>query len=108
MIYIDEEVLHHRLFEKMYITRWFQYKKVYFDFSYKAYLDLWEADKNKMVMLYKTTVFFSVFDIKPLFVYRSNQAANYRQKSKHDSFVIYDNLRFLLNLRHFMFFGYQT
>lgn len=48
-------------FQKLFINRWLFYKKVNTKFKFDAVVDFWVKDKQKVMLVYKTSVFFSLF-----------------------------------------------
>lgn len=93
-------------FQKLFINRWLFYKKVNTKFKFDAVVDFWVKDKQKVMLVYKTSVFFSLLSAVPKFIYRTSKTL-YKNKYKPDSMVCSNNYRFLINARHFLYYGLQ-
>jgi hypothetical protein len=108
MLYNNSEFLFFRYFFSSSINKWLFYKKYYrTNYNYVASIDFYTKDKQKVMLVFKSRLFFNFLGAEPHLVYRSSSAFSFRNKFRPDSFVVQNNLEFLLNIRHFMFLGFK-
>lgn len=104
MLYTREETSHYSLFFRLNIARWFVYKNLQESFAPKLQMDFWLKDKNKLMLFYKASFFLHLLGAHVSLVYRSSKQG-FRYKFKPDTLECAPDTKFLLNLRHFMYFG---
>jgi hypothetical protein len=104
VLYTREETSHYSLFFRLNIARWFVYKNLQESFVPKLQMDFWLKDKNKLMLFYKASFFLHLLGAHVRLVYRSSKQG-FRYKFKPDTLECVPDTKFLLNLRHFMYFG---
>jgi len=104
VLYTTDETLHFALFLRLDISRWLFQKRLALTYKPRVYLDFWLKDKNKIMLFYKASTFLQLLGARLNLAYRSSKQG-FRYKFKPDTLRCIPDYKFLLNLRHFMYFG---
>lgn len=104
MLYSKQELNFFPLFSSLFLERWLSYKHIGNTGKINCYMDFWLKDKSKTMLVYKSSTFFDILAGTPHLIYRSKKQT-FRHKFKPDTLYFSPNTEFLMNLRHFMFYG---
>jgi hypothetical protein len=107
MLYTTQELLKFNLFSQQFIKKWLRIKSINSVQNYTCYMDFWLKDKSKSMLVYKANTFFRILAAKPQFNFRSKKQT-FRHKYKPDTLYFMNDLKFLMNIRHFMYYGYNS
>lgn len=105
MLYSNLEFSNYSRFMLHFVNRWFFYKGINNNAVFSSSVDYWSKDKQKELLVYKTRLFFTFLSAQPQFKYRP-QSLGFRNSYKPSTLFVAGNTRFIINLRHFLFYGF--
>lgn len=102
MLLTQNEHLFSEHFLRAFSKRWLNNKHLSFSLDYTLYMDFWTRDKEKTLLMYKAATFLKLLEGNPFLSFFSKKQV-FKHKFKADVFYFSNNLKFLMNSRHFLY-----